>query len=143
MYGTREVTLKFQENAVYYIGAIQPDNRICLLSPGCRACRRLRIARGHYASMFSLMDARLRGPLHKLDHVDLGEIANAIQLARRSARRGSPIARRRSTSMSGGPSPRRKGDGIERELVELHRALGIHAERYPPRCQLVPRSATL
>jgi hypothetical protein len=33
--------------------------------------------------------------------------------------------------MSGGPSPRRKGDGIERELVELHRALGIHAERYP------------
>lgn len=33
--------------------------------------------------------------------------------------------------MSGGRSPRRKGDGIERELVELHRALGIHAERYP------------
>jgi hypothetical protein len=33
--------------------------------------------------------------------------------------------------MTGGRSPRRKGDGIERELVELHRALGIHCERYP------------
>ena len=33
--------------------------------------------------------------------------------------------------MSGGRSPRRKGDGIERELVELHGALGIYAERYP------------
>jgi Holliday junction resolvase len=25
----------------------------------------------------------------------------------------------------------RKGDRIERELVERHRALGVHAERYP------------
>jgi hypothetical protein len=33
--------------------------------------------------------------------------------------------------MSGGRSPRRKGGDIERELVELHRALGIYAERYP------------
>jgi Holliday junction resolvase len=33
--------------------------------------------------------------------------------------------------MPGGKSPRRKGDGIERELVELHRTLGVHAERYP------------
>jgi len=31
--------------------------------------------------------------------------------------------------MNGGHSPRRKGDGIERELVELHRALGIYTER--------------
>jgi hypothetical protein len=33
--------------------------------------------------------------------------------------------------MRGGRSPRRKGSGIEREVVELHRALDIHAERYP------------
>jgi hypothetical protein len=33
--------------------------------------------------------------------------------------------------MAGGRSPRRKGDGIEPELVELLRALGVHAERYP------------
>jgi Holliday junction resolvase len=30
-----------------------------------------------------------------------------------------------------GTRPRRKGDRIERELVERHRALGVHAERYP------------
>jgi Holliday junction resolvase len=30
-----------------------------------------------------------------------------------------------------GARHRRKGDRIERELVELHRGLGIHAERYP------------
>jgi Holliday junction resolvase len=33
--------------------------------------------------------------------------------------------------MSGGRSSRAKGDRIERELVELHKAIGIHAERYP------------
>src|SRR5262245_23819615 len=32
---------------------------------------------------------------------------------------------------SGGARHRRKGDRIERELVERHRALGVHAERYP------------
>jgi hypothetical protein len=31
----------------------------------------------------------------------------------------------------GGAKSRRKGDRIERELVERHRAIGIHAERYP------------
>jgi Holliday junction resolvase len=30
-----------------------------------------------------------------------------------------------------GAKHRRKGNRIERELVELHRALGVHAERYP------------
>jgi Holliday junction resolvase len=30
-----------------------------------------------------------------------------------------------------GAKHRRKGDRIERELVELHKVLGIHAERYP------------
>ena len=30
-----------------------------------------------------------------------------------------------------GARHRRKGDRIERELVERHKALGIHAERYP------------
>jgi Holliday junction resolvase len=33
--------------------------------------------------------------------------------------------------MTGGSAARRKGDGIEREIVNLHRELGIHAERYP------------
>lgn len=37
-----------------------------------------RIAHDHYASTFSLMNGRLRGPLHGLDHVGLGDIANAI-----------------------------------------------------------------
>jgi Holliday junction resolvase len=30
-----------------------------------------------------------------------------------------------------GAHHRRKGDRVERELVERHRALGVHAERYP------------
>jgi Holliday junction resolvase len=30
-----------------------------------------------------------------------------------------------------GARHRRKGDRLERELVELHHALGVHAERYP------------
>ena len=30
-----------------------------------------------------------------------------------------------------GARHRQKGDRIEREIVALHRALGIHAERYP------------
>jgi hypothetical protein len=30
-----------------------------------------------------------------------------------------------------GARHRRKGDRIERELVERHRAIGVHAERYP------------
>ena len=30
-----------------------------------------------------------------------------------------------------GARHRRKGDRIERELVERHQALGVHAERYP------------
>jgi hypothetical protein len=31
----------------------------------------------------------------------------------------------------GGARHRRKGDRCEREIVALHRALGVHAERYP------------
>jgi Holliday junction resolvase len=31
----------------------------------------------------------------------------------------------------GGARPRRKGDRSEREIVARHKALGIHAERYP------------
>jgi Holliday junction resolvase len=30
-----------------------------------------------------------------------------------------------------GSRHRRKGDRIEREIVDRHRALGVHAERYP------------
>jgi Holliday junction resolvase len=30
-----------------------------------------------------------------------------------------------------GAKHRRKGDRVERELVALHRAIGIHCERYP------------
>jgi len=30
-----------------------------------------------------------------------------------------------------GARHRRKGDRIEREIVEAHRAIGVHAERYP------------
>jgi hypothetical protein len=33
--------------------------------------------------------------------------------------------------MSGGRASRQKGDRIERELVDRHKELGIHAERYP------------
>jgi Holliday junction resolvase len=32
---------------------------------------------------------------------------------------------------SGGRSPRRKGDTVEREIVRKHVDLGVHAERYP------------
>ena len=30
-----------------------------------------------------------------------------------------------------GARHRRKGDRVEREIVELHPALGVHAEHYP------------
>ena len=30
-----------------------------------------------------------------------------------------------------GARHRRKGDRVEREIVELHPALGVHGERYP------------
>jgi Holliday junction resolvase len=33
--------------------------------------------------------------------------------------------------MTGGRAPRAKGDRIERELVALHKSIGVHAERYP------------
>ncbi len=33
--------------------------------------------------------------------------------------------------MTGGRASRAKGDRIERELVDRHKAIGIHAERYP------------
>jgi Holliday junction resolvase len=33
--------------------------------------------------------------------------------------------------MSGGARHRQKGDRIEREIVERHEAIGVHAERYP------------
>jgi Holliday junction resolvase len=33
--------------------------------------------------------------------------------------------------MTGGARHRRKGDRIEREIVQLHKDLGIHCERYP------------
>ena len=33
--------------------------------------------------------------------------------------------------MSGGARHRRKGDRCERELVALHKDIGIHCERYP------------
>jgi len=36
-----------------------------------------------------------------------------------------------------GARHRRKGDRIEREIVEAHRALGVHAERYPLSIELV------
>src|SRR5262249_20472322 len=41
------------------------------------------------------------------------------------------VAGTTAPSGSGGARHRRKGDRIERELVERHRALGVHAERYP------------
>jgi hypothetical protein len=34
-------------------------------------------------------------------------------------------------SRTGGGQHRRKGDRVEREIVDQHKALGIHAERYP------------
>jgi hypothetical protein len=36
-----------------------------------------------------------------------------------------------AATQAGGARFRRKGDRIERELVSLHKALGIHSERYP------------
>jgi hypothetical protein len=33
--------------------------------------------------------------------------------------------------VQGGAHHRRKGNAIERELVDRHKALGVHAERYP------------
>ena len=36
-----------------------------------------------------------------------------------------------AASRSGGRRSRDKGNRVEREIVERHRAIGIHAERYP------------
>jgi hypothetical protein len=41
-----------------------------------------------------------------------------------------PRKRHWETAMSGAKH-RRKGDRIERELVDQHKAIGVHAERYP------------
>jgi Holliday junction resolvase len=30
-----------------------------------------------------------------------------------------------------GPRHRQKGDRVERELVDRHKAIGVHSERYP------------
>jgi hypothetical protein len=38
---------------------------------------------------------------------------------------------RNSLKKRGGARHRRKGDRVEREIIESHRAIGIHAERYP------------
>ena len=53
---------------MHYIISSNPTTpNLSLPSPGCRARRQVyRIARGHYASMFSLMEARLRWPLTNL-----------------------------------------------------------------------------
>jgi hypothetical protein len=46
---------------------------------------------------------------------------------------GDPAARNTATrpKVQGGARHRRKGNAIERELVDRHKALGVHAERYP------------
>jgi Holliday junction resolvase len=33
--------------------------------------------------------------------------------------------------MTGGRASRQKGDRVERSIVEAHKAIGIHSERYP------------
>jgi hypothetical protein len=35
------------------------------------------------------------------------------------------------SSSPGGPRHRRKGNRCERELIQRHHAIGVHAERYP------------
>jgi hypothetical protein len=39
--------------------------------------------------------------------------------------------RESARNRSGGARHRRKGDRVEREIVAAHRAIGVHAERYP------------
>jgi len=50
---------------------------------------------------------------------------NVFQIAPRKLRR------RARTCRHGGPSPRRKGNGFEREVDRLLRELGLAAERVP------------
>jgi hypothetical protein len=52
----------------------------------------------------------------------------AVKHLARSAPRSTSLW---AAAMTGGRSPRAKGNRVERELVERHKALGIHAERYP------------
>src|SRR5262249_2027418 len=50
------------------------------------------------------------------------------------ARHHGPLARRwlpNSECVMSGARHRRKGNRCERELVERHKAIGVHAERYP------------
>jgi hypothetical protein len=70
-----------------------------------------RIARDHYASASSLIDARLCGPLLGLDRVALGEIVNAIE-ATYSTHLIRP--RRRSPRLGPAPAP---FDGTEISFI--------------------------
>jgi Holliday junction resolvase len=50
-------------------------------------------------------------------------------LTDRETARNNP--RSKAAARRGGSHHRRKGDRVEREIVEAHRAIGVHAERYP------------
>jgi hypothetical protein len=62
--------------------AIPSISLACLRSRAKRAG--YRIARDRYAPTFSLIDGRVGVPLHGLDHVSLGAIAQALDKARGS-----------------------------------------------------------
>src|SRR6476660_2068668 len=58
----------------------------------------------------------------------LGQCFNESTVHFQDERGAAPARRERTMS---GARHRQKGDRCERELVERHQALGIHAERYP------------
>ena len=67
----------------------------------------------------------------------LGPRRNISQkAARQLPNRAAPIKGARkcpvtTTPRAGGSRHRKKGDRTEREIVQLHRSIGVHAERYP------------
>jgi hypothetical protein len=68
--------------------------------------------------------------MHSKTSRPAGRTAGLGELASFSGVCGSPNTSK-PASTQGGRASRRKGDRIERELITLHRAIGVHAERYP------------
>jgi hypothetical protein len=59
------------------------------------------------------------------------ETGDACDAARYQLRPGRSDSTNKIATSTGGARHRRKGDRIEREIVDRHRAIGVKAERYP------------
>jgi hypothetical protein len=67
--------------------------------------------------------------VRKTQRPDVGGVGPKLE--KRFIQRQSRSSSKAKSPKQGGRRSRDKGNRIERELVERHKALGVHAERYP------------